>query len=271
MRNEHGGDHYQKEAGAGPDPGGNRLLRPWGGEPLHCRLSAGGAAHGHPPQRHDPGGDQGADPGHGPFRGDRRPFPDSRGEGGQALHRRRGGHHHADPGPAGGGLRRARGQDERPGAGAHRRHPGQAGIHSRADGGPERGGLHRPGAAHWPGGDRPDQGPGPCRRHPVRPAGRDLHRGQPAADCQLHHEQKAGQRRGRHCPGRQDGQRRHHAGPGGQHCPGQGHGGDRRPGGQARHRPGHGRTWTSPWATPWATPWRSRTPSTYCRAAPRGT
>ena len=50
---------------------------------------------------------------------------------GQALHRRRGRHHLAGAGPAGGRLRRARGQDERPRTGTHRRYAGQAGKHLR--------------------------------------------------------------------------------------------------------------------------------------------
>ena len=35
----------------------------------------------------------------------------------------------------GGGLRRTRGQDERPGSGPHRRHAGQAGVHRGLPGG----------------------------------------------------------------------------------------------------------------------------------------
>ena len=52
-------------------------------------------------------------------------------QGGQALNRRRGRHNHTGAGAAGGGLRRAGGQDERPGPGAYWWNAGQAGIHSR--------------------------------------------------------------------------------------------------------------------------------------------
>ena len=62
----------------------------------------------------------------------------------------------------------------------------------------------------------------------------------------------------------------HHARPGGQHCPGQGHGWRSARLAAGPSRP-WSRAWRSPWAPMWATPWRSRTPSTYCRAAPRGT
>ena len=55
---------------------------------------------------------------------DPEPEGHSRGEGGQAFHRRRGGYHHADSGAAGGGLRGKDGQDVRPGAGLYRRHAG---------------------------------------------------------------------------------------------------------------------------------------------------
>ena len=69
----------------------------------------------------------------------------------------------------------------------------------------ERGSVSQAGARHRRGSDRPDQKSGPGRQDPLRPAGCDRHRGQPAAHRLQHRQQKAGQRRTGCGAGCQDG------------------------------------------------------------------
>ena len=104
------------------------------------------------------------------------------GEGGQALHRGRGGQDLPDHRAHCRGLRGDHRQDERPGPGPHRRHRGQAGEHPRPAHGYSPPGVLRHRKADGAFHHRPVGEPVPCGQEALRPAGRDRHGGEPALD-----------------------------------------------------------------------------------------
>ena len=123
--------HCQKAGRRRAEPGGDRLCRQRVCGGGHPGLSDERTAHGHLPEGDDRPGNRLPHRGDGPFRRYGGPVGHSRHQGGQTFHRRRGGQDHAGDRPHRGGLRGAHCQDERPGAGPHRRHHRQDGVGSR--------------------------------------------------------------------------------------------------------------------------------------------